>query len=123
MWGRGYDAIEKERVYMDSELKEHAPLILGVVLAANNSEVKDQIEPGLVQMEAKGLGGLVDAIRRIWSGQRDPMTLCRGLDEEDSMIIQAILQGLADPDSLKPLIEAQTEITTVSYTHLTLPTN
>ena len=55
-------------------------------------------------MERRGWTRLVAAIRRILAGERDPDALCAELDPEDSMIVEAILQGLTDPATIQDLI-------------------
>jgi hypothetical protein len=52
------------------------------------------------QREQDGWTNLVAAIRRILSGERDADLLCDDLDLEDSVIIEAILAGLADTATL-----------------------
>ncbi len=44
------------------------------------------------------------AIRSILAGERNADVLCESLDVDDSMIIEAILQGLEDPSSLQDLL-------------------
>jgi hypothetical protein len=46
----------------------------------------------------------VAAIRRVLAGERDVDALCADLDRRDSMIVEAILQGLADPSALADLL-------------------
>ena len=43
------------------------------------------------------------AIRRVLAGERDADALCASLDLADSMIIETILQALADPSTLTDL--------------------
>jgi len=61
----------------------------------------------MLAMEQRGWTNLVAAIRRILAGERDADTLCESLDSEDSMIVDAILQGLADPSTLNDLLPDQ----------------
>ena len=47
---------------------------------------------------------MVTAIGRILAGEKDADALCANLDSEDSMVIEAILAGLADPSTLSDLL-------------------
>ncbi len=92
------------------QLRKHGQLIAMVVVAAmGNAEVKQQLEAYLKRMAEGGWGNLVAAIGRILEGERDEEVLFEGLDGEDSMIITAILRGIADPETLKPFLEGEEE--------------
>lgn len=86
---------EKEQQITQS----HARLIVGVVQACQNDELQAQIEPALVSAHENGWDDLVRVIRLILGGKREP-TLLAGLDEEDSVIIDAILRGIQNPATL-----------------------
>jgi tetratricopeptide (TPR) repeat protein len=90
------------------ELRQHLPLILGPIAAVHDLEQRKQLEQELPDLERRGWTGLVAAIRRILAGERDADALCTPLDFEDSMIIETILAGLADPDSLSDLLPSET---------------
>jgi hypothetical protein len=77
----------------------HAGLIRAVVVACQNREQRIVLEPMLVGALASGWQSLVLAIRRILGGARDTSVLA-GLDEEDKVIVEAILRGLQDPATL-----------------------
>lgn len=77
----------------------HAGLIRQIIMAAQNRDQQAGLEPILRTSEQNGWTALVSAIRKILAGQRDE-ELLRDLDEEDRVIIQAILQGLQAPESL-----------------------
>ena len=83
----------------------HATLILRTVQACQNPELRVQLEPALEQSAANGWTQLVTVLRRILEGSRDP-ALLRGLDDEDGAIIEAVLNGLRDPNTL-PKAETQ----------------
>ncbi|BDI17456.1 hypothetical protein ANSO36C_32580 [Nostoc cf. commune SO-36] len=85
------------------ELRKYEPLIAGAVDAVDNAEIREQLE---VEMEnfSEVWQNLVAAIRRILAGERDENMLCEPLDLEESMIIYAILRGIADPQSLAALL-------------------
>ena len=74
------------------ELRQHAPLIDGVVRAVHDAEVRQQLEPILEDMISRGWQNLIAAIRQILNGDRDEDILCEGLDMDDSQIVLAILQ-------------------------------
>ncbi|WP_455386101.1 hypothetical protein [Acidihalobacter prosperus] len=80
-------------------IQAHAGLIVNVVQAAQNPELRPQLEQLLRTSEENGWGALVAAVRRILEGSRDLGLLAR-LDEEDSVIVEAILRGLQDPTTL-----------------------
>jgi tetratricopeptide (TPR) repeat protein len=77
------------------QLQKHQNLIMAVVQAVSDAEVRGQLEAGLDKMAQHGWTNLVAAIRRVLAGERDEDALCDGLDSEDSMILLAILAGLA----------------------------
>lgn len=80
-------------------IQTHAGLILGVVQCIQNSDMRPQMEQALVVSEKNGWDKLVAAIRKILNGSRDESVL-RGLDDEDTVIVTAILRGLQDPNTL-----------------------
>ena len=80
-------------------IQAHAQLIVGVVQAIQNPQMMPQIEEALRVSADNGWVALVAAIRKIIKGQRD-IAVLQGLDEEDSVITEAILRGLQDPRSL-----------------------
>lgn len=77
----------------------HAPLICQVVKACQNPEDKVALQPMLDIASQQNWTELVTAIKTIVAGKRD-VEILNGLDEEDSIIISAILQGLQNPDTL-----------------------
>lgn len=80
-------------------LQTHAGLILGVVQCIQNPELLPQMEQALKLSEQNGWGSLVNAIRKILNGDREE-SLLKNLDEEDHIIVEAILKGLQDPSTL-----------------------
>ncbi|MFN3716240.1 MAG: hypothetical protein ACK4R8_05885, partial [Thiobacillus sp.] len=52
--------------------------------------------------EAAGWARLVAALRHVVNGRRDP-SIRLGLDEEDTILLDAILRGLENPATLPPL--------------------
>jgi hypothetical protein len=77
----------------------HAAFICQVVESALAGDRRGHLDELLRTAEQNGWTALVGAIRRILDGSRDPSVL-RGLDEEDQVIVEAIMRGLQDPASL-----------------------
>ncbi|MGC8467155.1 MAG: hypothetical protein ACP5M3_02925 [Acidithiobacillus sp.] len=82
--------------------RAHARLIHMVVAACQNPAEQKALEPHLQTAASNGWGELVQVLRRILAGQRDP-ALLEGLDEEDRVITESILNGLQDRHSLPAL--------------------
>jgi hypothetical protein len=80
-------------------IQTHAGLILSVVQCIQNSDLRPQMEQALVISEQNGWDKLVAAIRKIINGSRDESVM-KGLDDEDTVIVSAILRGLQDPNTL-----------------------
>ncbi len=76
-----------------------AGLINLVVQATQNPETRRELEPVLNQAHEAGWGELIQRIRRVLEGERDAALLL-GLDDEDTVILTAILNGLQDPSTL-----------------------
>jgi hypothetical protein len=83
-------------------IRSHAILIVTVVKACQNPQLLPELEPMLVHAQNNGWTELVSAIRNILKGNRDP-SLLHGLDDEDTIIIEAVLRGLQDPNTLPDL--------------------
>jgi tetratricopeptide (TPR) repeat protein len=76
------------------ELKpEHSELILAVARSKNVEAVLEGYDEDWENLKT--------AIQQILAGERDVDKLCAPLDLEDSMIIYAILKGIAQPSSLE----------------------
>ncbi|MGD2138159.1 MAG: hypothetical protein PVF08_07875 [Gammaproteobacteria bacterium] len=83
-------------------LQSHAGLIHRVVMHCNNPGSVPDLEQVLQQALDNDWAQLVGAIRDIMSGKRDESILL-GLDDEDRVIVDAILRGLQDPTTLPDL--------------------
>ena len=70
-----------------------------VVKAAQNRALLPQLEEALEVSASNGWTNLVTAIRHILNGRRD-QSLLAGLDDEDAIIIEAILRGIQNPAML-----------------------
>lgn len=86
-------------------IQSHAILIINVVKACQNPQMLAELEPMLQHAQNNGWNDLVSAIRKILQGSRDPVVLA-GLDDEDGIIVEAILKGLQDPNTL-PRLDAK----------------
>jgi len=80
-------------------LQTHASLVLAVVQTIHNPEFRPQLDQVLQQSSQNGWQTLVDIIYKIINGNRD-QALINGLDDEDAVIVDSILRGLQDPESL-----------------------
>jgi hypothetical protein len=83
-------------------IRSHAILIVTVVKVCQNPQLLPELEPMLSHAQNNGWTALVTAIRSVLKGKRDPSLLAE-LDEEDTVIIDAILRGLQDPETLPDL--------------------
>ncbi len=83
-------------------LQSHTGLIHRVVIACQNRSLVPDLENVLDTAVANGWTDLVRAIREVLKGRRDT-ALLRPLDEEDQVIVAAILRGLQDPTTLPDL--------------------
>ena len=80
----------------------HTGLIHRVVIACQNRQLVPDLDAVLKTALDNEWVQLVAAIRRILDGVRD-IKLLKGLDEEDSVIIESILLGLQNPQTLPSL--------------------
>lgn len=80
-------------------LQSHAVLIHQVVKACQSPDDRAGLEPMLDLAVQNGWDDLARIIRLILNGRRDE-ALLNGLDEEDKVITQAILQGIQNPATL-----------------------
>jgi len=88
--------------YKEQVLQSHAGLIHRVVMHCNNPGSVPDLEQVLQQAEQNDWKQLVDAIRSILAGNREESIL-GGLDKEDGLIVDCILKGLQDPNTLPAL--------------------
>jgi hypothetical protein len=89
------DAVEQVRCM-------HAPLIHAVVGAVRDRSCLPEVMRTLAAAEQQGWARLAGALRQILDGKRDT-TLKLGLDEEDRIIVDSVLQGLDNSASLPAL--------------------
>ena len=77
----------------------HASLINLVVQASQNAQLRPQLNEALKASAENGWQNLVLRIYKIMEGERSD-TLLKNLDEEDEVIIKAILMGMQNPSTL-----------------------
>lgn len=83
-------------------LQSHSGLIHRVVMHCNNPGSVPDLEQVLQQAEENDWKDLVAAIRDVMSGKRDESVLMP-LDDEDRAIVESILRGLQNPNTLPDL--------------------
>ena len=81
-------------------LRPHRPLMAAAAAAAADPALRPALGEVLEGMSQHGWQHLVGALRRVVDGERDEDALCNGLDRENSLIVGAVLRGLADPATL-----------------------
>ncbi len=92
---------------VEQVLRMHAPFIHAVVRALNDSGQLPELMQTLAAAERQGWAPLVEALRQVLAGKRDA-SVKLGLDEEDRIIVDAVLRGLDNPATL-PSLDAKPE--------------
>lgn len=87
---------------VEQVLRMHAPFIHAVVHALGDRSQLPELMNTLAAAEQQGWPRLVAALRQIVDGKRDA-SIKLGLDEEDRIIVDAVLRGLENPASLPSL--------------------
>lgn len=83
----------------DQIVSAHAGLIVAVARACLDPTAQPQLEPLLQALQQYGQHALVGAVREILRGRRDA-SLLNPLDEDDRVVVEAILRGLQGPATL-----------------------
>ena len=101
-------ALNARRAFPGSRvmLKKFAPLIRAAVAAcAGHEEARSALAEWQAELRQAGpdVERLADALDRLLAGERNAATLCEGLDFDSALIMETILQGIADPASLENL--------------------
>lgn len=91
--------------YEEQIVQAHAGLIVQVVQAVFNADVRSEAEASLTQLRNFGETGLAQALQQVLAGSRDITVLRQGLDDEDTIIVEAVLRGIQNPDTLPKLEE------------------
>jgi len=87
---------------VEQVLHVHAAFIHTVVNALRDRSQLPDLMKQLDAAEEAGWARLVSALRHVINGRRDP-SIKLGLDEEDSILLDAILRGFDNPATLPPL--------------------
>lgn len=87
---------------VEQVLRLHAQFIHSVVNTLRDRTQLPQLHEHLSAAEQSGWATLVAAIRQILNGKRDD-SIKLGLDEEDRIIVDAILRGIDNPATLPAL--------------------
>lgn len=90
---------------VEQVLRMHAPFIHAVVNAVHDRGRIPVLLEMLREAESRGWALMVSCVRQILDGQRD-RSLLLGLDEEDKVIVEAILAGVENPATLPPVENA-----------------
>jgi hypothetical protein len=90
---------------VEQVLRVHASFIHTVVNALRDRSQLPDLMKQLDAAEQAGWARLVGALRHVINGRRDP-SIKLGLDEEDSILLDAILRGLDNPATL-PALDVQ----------------
>jgi tetratricopeptide (TPR) repeat protein/CHAT domain-containing protein len=86
---------------MRYDLRQYVPLILGIVaVVINGKACKEELEPVLKMLKMVNQD-TVNAIIHILKDERDVDKLCEPLTYREAPIITAILEGIAQPESLE----------------------
>lgn len=87
---------------VEQVLQMHAPFIHAVVAALNDRAQLPGLMQTLAAAEQQGWPALVRVLRLVVAGRRDDAVKL-GLDDEDRIIVDAVLRGLINPASLPKL--------------------
>lgn len=87
---------------VEQVLRMHAQFIHAVVSALRDRSQLPQLQAHLQAAEEAGWARLVGAIRHIIDGRRGE-DIKLGLDEEDRILVDAILRGMDNPATLPPI--------------------
>jgi hypothetical protein len=80
-------------------IQTYAHFIHAVATACLKPELIQQARQMLGQAEQQGWGMMVMALRQVIAGKRDS-SVYAGLDDDDRIIVEAILRGIQDPTTL-----------------------
>ena len=80
----------------------HAPFIHAMVKASQNQQARVEFEPQIRVLQEQGWDKLALVAQRILNGDRSDNLLYQ-LDDEDKIIVGAILEGIQNPTTLPDL--------------------
>jgi tetratricopeptide (TPR) repeat protein len=98
--------------------RRRGDLVKRVVAAVVDPSKRPELEEALAGMAERGWTKLVEALRHTLDGERDAEELCEPLGGEDSMILQTVLRGIADPASLEEIPAAEPAVDDAQTTDL-----
>jgi len=87
---------------VEQVLTLHAAFIHAVVGALRDRSLLPQLMETLGTAERQGWAKMARALRQVVDGRRDA-SIKLGLDEEDCIIVDAVLRGIDNPATLPPL--------------------
>lgn len=87
---------------VEQVLRLHAQFIHAVVNALRDRSQLPQLHEHLKAAEEAGWSRLGAALRQVIDGRRDE-SIKLGLDEEDRIIVDAVLRGIENPATLPPI--------------------
>jgi hypothetical protein len=87
---------------VEQVLTLHAPFIHAAVGALRDRSRLPELMATLAEAERQGWAGLARALRAVADGRRDE-SIKLGLDEEDRIVVDAVLRGIDNPATLPPL--------------------
>jgi hypothetical protein len=91
------DGLPQQPGEMDEVLEQFDTFLRGVAaVARGEAQYRDAIEAMLPKLEESGWH-LSTAVERIWRGERDLAQLMNGLDLQDSILIQRMLEYIGQP--------------------------
>ncbi len=99
IWDLENDAVQEMPAFREQVRRAHAQLIHQVVSACHNADLRPALQESLRVARANGWGSLAERLERLLAGERDEAILL-GLDDEDRIVVETVLQGLQDPGSL-----------------------
>lgn len=85
--------------YEEQIIQTHAGLIVQMVKAVFDPEARSEADNSLNQLKRFGEVKLAEALQQVLNGSRDKAILTH-LEDEDRVIVSAVLQGIVNPDSL-----------------------
>jgi hypothetical protein len=88
---------------LDELFAQFDPLLRAIAAVAKGETAqRDQIEAALPELQANGWN-LMTAVYRLWDGERDVAKLMTGLDLQDSLLINRIVDLLDEPTQQEAL--------------------
>ncbi|PDV97762.1 tetratricopeptide repeat protein [Candidatus Chloroploca asiatica] len=99
--------IIRRRPDMDMVLRDFEPLLCDMAAVANGDDGRlAEIVAVIAHLQAQGWQ-LMNAVQRIWVGERDEARLTEGIDANSAMLVRRILVLLSHPESTEPDVEQQ----------------